>query len=138
MRAAKHRRRFATRLHAVTLAFVLLVLPGLRCVEAASRSCAMHRVLQLRCHESPRGAGGHSTTRACCRRRHGLSAAVCGCEHRGDPASVSNDEYVPVKGSPQRVLGASAVFRTPASRGFERIVDPPDSPPPIGSSPPLS
>jgi hypothetical protein len=138
MGAAKDRRKIGTRLYAATLAFVLLVLPGFRTVQAASRSCAMHRAPQLRCHETPRGAGGHSTTRACCRRGHGLSAAVCGCEHRGDPASVSNDEYVPVKLSRHRVVPPTSAFYALALRGFERIVDPPDPPPPIASSPPLS
>jgi hypothetical protein len=138
MGAAKHPRKFGTRVHAAMLAFVLFALPGLRSVQAESRSCAMHRAPQLRCHETPGGAGGHSTARACCRKGHGLSAALCGCEHRGDPASVSKDAYAPVKVSSHRVVQASAAFRSEAPRGFERTADPPESPPPIGSSPSLS
>jgi hypothetical protein len=138
MGTAKHRRQPATRVHAAMLVLVLFALPGLRSVQAASRSCAMHRAPQLRCHEAPGGAGGHSTARACCRKGHGLSAALCGCEHKGDPARVASDAYVPVKIASHRVVPASAAFRAPAPRAFERIADPPDPPPPIGFSPPLS
>ena len=135
MGAARHRVEVGTSIRAAALAFALLVLPGLRSVQAASRSCAAHRGPQLRCHEASRGADGHSTARACCGRGHGLSAAFCGCEHRGDPSSVADDEYVPAKALRQGIVRGIGAFRASGPRGFGRTADPPDPPPPIGSSP---
>lgn len=139
MGTAVRRSRARMRLHAATLAFLLFALPGLRSVQAGSRPCAMHRASQLRCHENGRDASGHSTARReCCRKGHGLSAAFCGCGHKADAARVSSDPCVPIEVSAHRILLGSAAFRAVTPQSHARNVDPPDPPPPIGSSPPLS